>query len=325
MDPILQIQNLHAHFHTRRGIVKAVDGISYDLYPGETLGVVGESGSGKSVSQLSYLGLLPSPPLRIPAGKVLYKGTDLITATPDVLRKIRGHKIAMIFQEPMTSLNPYMRVGKQLTEPLLVHKLEDKAQAHKTAIAALERVGIPNAESAMKYYPHEFSGGMRQRVMIAMALTTKPEILIADEPTTALDVTVQAQILDLLRSIQKDTKMAIILITHDLGVVAGVADRVLVMYAGKVFEEGSVDTIFYKTEHPYTQALLKSTPRLDVCTEKLPAIAGSPPDLSRLGVGCPFHDRCNYKMDTCLQSFPAPKVFENGHRSFCHLEGGLPQ
>jgi oligopeptide transport system ATP-binding protein len=336
---LLEIQNLKAHFHTRKGIIKAVNGISYSINPGETLGIVGESGSGKSVSQLSYLGLLPRPPLNIPEGKVLYRGEDLLTCGEERLRKIRGNKISMIFQEPMTSLNPYLTIGTQLIEPLMLHRGRTKKLALKEACEALERVGIPGAEKAMRVYPHEFSGGMRQRVMIAMALTTQPEVLIADEPTTALDVTVQAQILDLLKSIQKETQMAVLLITHDLGVVAGIADRMVVMYAGRVFEEGPVETLFEKSAHPYTKALLKSTPRIDLVQETIPVIGGSIPDLSQLKSGCPFYDRCEFRKPVCENEFPPPRYltptlgdgghgghggnFANlsaKHQTFCHVE-----
>lgn len=318
--PILELKDFQAHFYTRRGIVKAVDGISFTVGKGETVGIVGESGSGKSVCQLSYLRLLPSPPLRIIGGQALFHGQDLLKMSNDALRQIRGNKISMIFQEPMTSLNPYMRIGNQLIEPLTIHRGISKKVAWQESIKALERVGIHSAESAMHSYPHEFSGGMRQRVMIAMALTTKPEVLIADEPTTALDVTVQAQILDLLKDIQKDTGMAIVLITHDLGVVAGLADKILVMYAGRVMEDGTSENVFYKSQHPYTNALLKSTPRIDVPQGILPTIAGTPPDLSRLPKGCPFYDRCTYHMDVCTTAFPASRQFEPGHDSFCYLE-----
>jgi len=317
---ILEIKNLKAHFHTRRGIIKAVNGISYSLNPGETLGIVGESGSGKSVSQLSYLRLLPSPPLKIPDGEVLYRGENILGMSDERLRSIRGDKISMIFQEPMTSLNPYLTIGSQLTEPLMIHKGFSKPQALKEACKALERVGIPGASKAMKVYPHEFSGGMRQRVMIAMALTTKPEILIADEPTTALDVTVQAQILELLKEIQKENQMAIILITHDLGVIAGLADKVVVMYAGRVFEKGPVETLFEKSEHPYTRALLRSTPRLDRLEEKIPVIGGSIPDLSQTHLGCPFYERCEFRKEICKAEFPKVRKIDPTHESFCHVE-----
>ena len=323
MPPVLEVKDFRAHFFTRRGIVRAVDGVSYSLERGETLGIVGESGSGKSVSQLSYLGLLPSPPLRIVGGDVLFHGKSMIKMKPRDLRAIRGKSISMIFQEPMTSLNPYLKISTQLIEPLMMHEKMSKKVAMKKAVEALQRVGIGNAEKTMGSYPHEYSGGMRQRVMIAMALTTNPEVLIADEPTTALDVTVQAQILDLLRDIQKDTGMAIILITHDLGVVAGLADRIVVMYAGNVMEEGTAEDIFYRSAHPYTRALLKSTPRIDIPQGKLPIIGGAPPDLSRLGVGCPFYERCDYKMDICKTAFPPEKKPGAQHRSFCYVEGKL--
>ncbi len=316
---LLELKNYQAHFYTRRGIVKAVNGISFSLEKGQTLGIVGESGSGKSVTQLSYLRLLPSPPLKIIGGQVLYQGKDLLSMPNSDLRRLRGNKISMIFQEPMTSLNPYMRIGAQIVEPLTEHLGYDKKRAQKAALHALERVGIPSAEMALKSYPHEFSGGMRQRVMIAMALTTSPEVLIADEPTTALDVTVQAQILELLKSIQKDTGMAIVLITHDLGVVAGLADKILVMYAGRVMEEGNADQVFYTSKHPYTHALLKSTPRIDVPQGVLPTISGTPPDLSRLSDGCPFYERCTFHSEECAV-FPPVKKFEVGHDSYCYRE-----
>lgn len=318
--PILQVKDFRASFHTRRGIARVINGISYELYKGETLAIVGESGSGKTVSQLSYLGLLPSPPLKIDSGEILFHGTDLLKTDDVAIRKIRGDRITMIFQEPMTSLNPYMKIGKQLIEPLVYHKGMCKREAWKEAISALEKVRLPNADRAMNSYPHEFSGGMRQRVMIAMALTTKPEVLIADEPTTAIDVTVQAQILELLKSIQVETRMSVILITHDLGVVAEVADRVLVMYSGSIFEQGDVKTIFHHSENPYTHALLRSTPRLDIEQGTLPAIEGSPPDLLHIPKGCPFSDRCEFSYEECLKSFPPQRFFKGEHYSLCHLE-----
>lgn len=317
--PVLNVSNLKAHFYTRRGVVKAVDGVSFKIMRGETLSIVGESGSGKSVSQMSYLGLIPSPPLKIVGGTALFGETDLLRASPNTLRKIRGNRISMIFQEPMTSLNPYLRIGAQLIEPLIYHRNLDKAEAKKQGIAALERVGISDASKAFNRFPHEFSGGMRQRVMIAMALTTNPELLIADEPTTALDVTVQAQILGLLKEIQKETGMSIILITHDLGVVATLSDRVLVMYAGSIFERGSVEDIFYRSYHPYTRALLRSTPRLDTPQGVLPAIPGLPPDLASLPAGCPFADRCSYTMETCRTEFPEAFQLSQEHASYCYL------
>ncbi len=320
--PVLEVRNLKAHFFTRRGVIPAVDDVSFEVREGETLGIVGESGSGKTVTQLSYLRLLPEPPLRILGGQAILEGHhDLLQLSPKKMRAIRGHKISMIFQEPMTSLNPYLTIGTQLCEPLQVHLRMDRKQATKEAIAAMERVGLADAEAALKRYPHEFSGGMRQRAMIAMALTTRPRLLIADEPTTALDVTVQAQILKLLKDIQKETGMAIVFITHDLGVVASVADKVAVMYAGHVMERGSVDQIFYETQNPYTHALLQSTPRIDLSQGKLPAIGGTPPDLSRLGAGCPFVDRCVHHRDACSRVLPELKWFPPDHESLCHLEG----
>lgn len=317
---ILQVEDLQAHFYTRRGIVRAVDHISFQVFQGETLGIVGESGSGKSVTQLSLLGLLPKPPLKIVGGHAKFHGTDLLTASPAKLRTIRGDRISMIFQEPMTSLNPYLKISTQLMEPLQIHKNASRREAWLESCSALERVGISSPDQAMRRYPHEFSGGMRQRVMIAMALTTKPELLIADEPTTALDVTIQAQILDLLKKLQRETGMAIILITHDLGVIANMADRVLVMYAGRVFEKGQTDDIFYKSEHPYTSALLRSTPRIDIKQGALPAIEGQPPDLTQLRGGCPFVDRCGYAHDPCADIFPNERVIGNEHYSYCHLK-----
>ncbi|NBV50627.1 ABC transporter ATP-binding protein [bacterium] len=320
MTPVLSLKNYQAFFHTRRGVIKAVNGISYDVFPGQTLAVVGESGSGKSVSQLSYLGLLTGSPLQIMGGQVLFHGQDLVKMDEPQLRAIRGDKIAMIFQEPMTSLNPYLKIGTQLIEPLVIHRKKTKREAWKLGIEALERVGISRASTSMEAYPHEFSGGMRQRVMIAMALTTDPQVLIADEPTTALDVTVQAQILELLKSIQKEKKMAMILITHDLGVVANSADQVVVMYAGKIFEKGSVDDIFYRSRHPYTQALLRSTPRIDRSDGPLPAIAGNTPDLLMLKEGCPFAERCTFKETACEERFPEANVLGPQHIRFCHSE-----
>ncbi|MBY0370150.1 ABC transporter ATP-binding protein [bacterium] len=325
MKPVLEVKDLVAHFYTRRGVVRAVDGVSFTIHEGETVGVVGESGSGKTVCQLSYLRLLPEPPLRILGGSALLEGgLDLLKASPNQLRSIRGNRVSMIFQEPMTSLNPYLTVGTQLCEPLQIHGLLSRKDAAIQATAALERVGIADASAALKRYPHEFSGGMRQRVMIAMALTTKPKLLIADEPTTALDVTVQAQILQLLRDLQKETGMAILFITHDLGVIASIAHRVVVMYAGRVMERGTVDEVFYQTQHPYTQALLRSTPRLDVDQGKLSSIPGSPPDLTRLGDGCPFYGRCAYQRDACVRVYPPLRLTPTQHAAYCHLEG-LPR
>jgi oligopeptide transport system ATP-binding protein len=324
---VLEIKDLQAHFHTRRGIVRAVDKVSFSVKEGQTLAIVGESGSGKSVCQLSYLRLLPEPPLKIEGGQALFDNgrVDLLQMAPDELRQIRGNAISMIFQEPMTSLNPYLRIGTQVIEPLLVHAKCSKADAWEEGRKALQRVGIGDVDKAMQAYPHEFSGGMRQRVMIAMALTTRPKLLIADEPTTALDVTVQAQILDLLKGLQDETGMAIIFISHDLGVVAGIANEVVVMYSGKVMEHGTVDDIFYQRHHPYTSALLKSTPRMDTVLGSLPTIAGLPPDLTKVLKGCPFASRCEHRMDICESVYPPAKQVGTQHASYCHLNVGEPR
>ena len=279
--PLLDVQDLQTAFHTRRGVVRAVNGVSFALEKGETLGIVGESGSGKSVTCYSLLGLLPMPPGKIEGGKALFDGVDLLHTDAKTLRSIRGKRISMIFQDPMTSLNPYLKVSTQLIEPLQLHEGLGKKAALKRAIEALEEVGLAEAERRVHFYPHEFSGGMRQRVMIAMAMITHPELLIADEPTTALDVTVQAQILELIKDRQKANGSAAILITHDLGVVAGMCDRVMVMYAGQVVETGTADEVFYDSRHPYTIALKRSIPSLGSKGEPLYTIPGLPPDLSK--------------------------------------------
>lgn len=296
---LLNVQSLRTAFHTRDGVIRAVNGISYDVAPGETLGIVGESGSGKSVSQYSLLGLLPSPPAKVESGTARFEGVDLLAATPAELRKIRGGRIAMIFQDPMTALNPYMRVGRQLMEPLLLHSTTSKAEARARAIAALGEVGIQDAESGLNRYPHEFSGGMRQRIMIAMALITRPALLIADEPTTALDVTVQAQILALIKQRQRDLGMAVMLITHDLGVIAATCDRVLVMYAGRIVESATREVLFSSPAHPYTKALMASMPALHQSGDALYTIPGLPPDPGRAIAGCPFAPRCEFALDGC--------------------------
>jgi oligopeptide transport system ATP-binding protein len=304
---MLQVDNLHTHFHTDDGVVRAVDGVSFHLDRGEVLGIVGESGSGKSVTSLSIMGLIAKPPGRHPAGRVVFDGMDLLGLPEAKMREIRGDRIAMIFQDPMTSLNPYLTVERQLTEVLEHHRGLSRRAARAQALAVLERVGIPDAERRLGAYPHEFSGGMRQRVMIAMALLCEPELLIADEPTTALDVTIQAQILELIATLRRSLGMAVLLITHDLGVVAGMADRVLVMYAGRVVETGGIDEIFADPRHPYTRGLLQSVPRLDEDKRaKLVPIAGLPPDLSNLPPGCAFAPRCTDREDACLAENPAP-------------------
>lgn len=321
---VLEVNNLKTYFYTREGVVKAVDDFSFKLEQGMTLGIVGESGSGKSVSVCSLLGLIPKPPGKIVAGQALYRGVDLLQMNEQQLCDIRGKKIAMIFQDPMTSLNPYLRISLQLTEVLATHTDMSAAQRLARAIECMNHVGIPNAEQRIHDYPHQFSGGMRQRVMIAMALITNPDILIADEPTTALDVTIQAQILDLLATLQREIKMSVIVITHDLGVIARVSDRVLVMYAGHKVEEGDADDIFYRPLHPYTQGLLQSLPRLDVEHEELPSIPGVPPDLALLAKGCVFAPRCPHRQAVCVADSPIPiKRTSTRHTAKCHWSAKL--
>ena len=317
--PLLTVSDLRTYFHTRNGVTRAVDGVSFSLERGETLGIVGESGSGKSVTCYSIMGLIPQPPGRIESGTALFDGVDLLHCTASQARAIRGKRISMIFQDPMTSLNPYMRISDQLIEPLRIHEDISKADALKRALQMLEAVGINDAANRIHHYPHEFSGGMRQRVMIAMALITHPELLIADEPTTALDVTIQAQILELMQSLQKSFGTAIVLITHDLGVVANMAKRVLVFYAGKIVEEGPARDIFYRPGHPYTQALLKSMPKLNSdAREKVMSIEGAPPDLFAPPEGCSFAARCPYAMALCKAQPPAIPLGE-GHSAACWL------
>ena len=315
--PLLEVQDLKTYFHTRHGTVRAVDGVSFNLEPGETLGIVGESGSGKSVTLYSLLGLIPQPPGKIESGTARFNGADLLNCSTETLRGIRGKQISMVFQDPMTSLNPYLRISTQLIEPLMVHERIDKKQALARAIPALEEVGIQDASTRIHGYPHEFSGGMRQRVMIAMALITRPQILIADEPTTALDVTVQAQILELIKQRQKDLGTAVIYVTHDLGVVAGFCDRVNVMYAGKIVESGSTSDIYYRSKHPYTVALQKSIPALHQKGEDLYTIPGMPPDLVRDIRGCAFAERCEYAQDRCSTTAITLKETAPGHLTAC--------
>jgi oligopeptide transport system ATP-binding protein len=299
MPPLLEVKNLRVSFHTRSGITRAVDNVSFEVHRGETLGIVGESGSGKSVSCYSLLGLIPKPPAHIEGGAALFDGADLLSCTDQQLRQLRGKRIAMIFQDPMTSLNPYLRIEDQLIEPLLIHERMDRRSAVQRGVQALRDVGIPDAERRLRSYPHEFSGGMRQRVMIAMALITKPDLLIADEPTTALDVTVQAQILELIRRHQQQLGMAIIFISHDLAVVAGFCDRVMVLYAGRVLESAPTGEIFHRPQHPYNEALQRSIPALQSKGADLYTIPGMPPDLSRRIIGCPFAARCDHVVTEC--------------------------
>jgi oligopeptide transport system ATP-binding protein len=314
---LLRVEHLRTSFHTRAGPVRAVDNVSFSLNPGETLGIVGESGSGKSVACLSLLRLIPSPPGRIETGRADFGGIDLLHCEDRQLRAIRGDRIAMIFQDPMTSLNPYMRVGDQVIESLVIHAKISREQAWHRGIEALREVGMPDAEKRMRSYPHEFSGGMRQRVMIAAALITKPALLVADEPTTALDVTVQAQILELIRKMQRELGTAVIFITHDIGIVSGFCDRVLVMYAGRIVESASTAQIFYKPKHPYNQALQKSIPALHEKGEKLYTIPGAPPDLSKPIPGCPFAPRCEFAQEKCTTSPIALKEITPDHFSAC--------
>ncbi|MFO1446460.1 ABC transporter ATP-binding protein [Bacillus sp. Bva_UNVM-123] len=320
MEKVLEVNNLHVAFQTYGGEVKAVRGVTFDLYKGETLAIVGESGCGKSVTSQSIMRLIPNPPGKITNGSVLFKGRDLTKIKEPQMRDIRGADISMIFQDPMTALNPTITVGEQIVEGILQHKSISRQEAQKKALQMLELVGIPDPKERLKQHPHQFSGGMRQRIVIAMALVCQPEILIADEPTTALDVTIQAQILDLFKDIQKKTGVSIILITHDLGVVAQVADRIAVMYAGKIIEAGSRREIFYNPQHPYTKGLLNSVPRLDLEDAELIPIGGSPPDLFSPPTGCPFTARCSYAMEVCEKVYPFRTELSHEHYVECWLQ-----
>lgn len=304
-EPVLSVEDLHVSFQTDEGLVQAVRGVSFEIMPGETIGMVGESGSGKSVTNLAIMGLIPKPPGRIDRGRAMMHGKDLLQMSAAELQGVRGRKIGMIFQDPMTALNPLMTVGDQLTEVTRWHLGLNRQEADRRATEMLGMVGIASPEQRLKQYPHQFSGGMRQRVMIAMALSCEPELLIADEPTTALDVTIQAQILELLSELQQRKSTSIILITHDLGVVAGVCNRVMVMYAGRIVEKATVDELFASPKHPYTLGLLDSLPRLDGdVNEALRSIAGQPPDMARLQAGCAFRPRCPVAIDRCATDDP---------------------
>jgi oligopeptide/dipeptide ABC transporter ATP-binding protein len=318
--PLLEVNDLKTAFKTDDGIVQAVDGISFSVEKGETLAIVGESGCGKSVTCMSIMGLLPRQNT-VHSGQAVLSGRDLLAMNPDDLRRVRGTDVAMIFQDPMTSLNPVHTVGRQLREAIEVHENVSKQRANSRALEMLRAVGIPRAETRLDDYPHQFSGGMRQRVMIAMSLINNPDLLIADEPTTALDVTTQAQILRLIKSLQNDIGSAVIMVTHDLGVVAEVADKVLVMYAGKVAEQGDVDEIFFHPNHPYTWGLLNSLPRLVVDGGELRPIPGTPPSLLHPPSGCRFHLRCPHRMDVCAAEVPPlePLSTSPGHLVACHL------
>jgi oligopeptide transport system ATP-binding protein len=316
-EPLLAVDGLRVQFWTRRGTIHAVNGVSFAIAPGETLGIVGESGCGKSVTSLALLGILPRAG-RVVAGTATFEGRDLIRLPDQELRRIRGKEIAMIFQDPMTSLNPVLTIGRQIREPLETHFDMDRGEAARRAAELIDRVGIPSAKARLKDYPHQFSGGMRQRAMIAMALACKPKLLIADEPTTALDVTIQAQILDILRELVREEQTALILITHDLGVVAGMCERVNVMYGGMFMETGSAEQLFASPRHPYTLGLLESIPRLDASRrEQLKPIPGAPRDMLSPPAACPFQPRCRFEVDASRQEVPPLLEIEPGHHVAC--------
>ncbi|MFC1840087.1 ABC transporter ATP-binding protein [Thermodesulfobacteriota bacterium] len=323
---LLEVKNLKTNFYTRYGVSRAVDDISFNLEKGETVGIVGESGSGKSVSCYSLLGLVACPPGRIESGSAIFNGVDLLKSTQKELRKIRGNTISMIFQDPMSSLNPYLTIGLQLTEHLMLHKEISKDEAREKAINALLEVGIQEPESRLNQHPHQLSGGMRQRVMIAMALITEPQLLIADEPTTALDVTIQAQIIDLINGLKERKDMSVIFITHDLGVVAGISDYVLVMYSGRIMESGITRDVYYDPIHPYTRALLKSTPSVELLNKELYVIQGNPPGNYENIKGCVFAPRCEFVQDKCETTIPELNEIKEKRYSAClrMQEGTLP-
>ena len=319
MGTLLEVRDLRTYFYTEEGVVKAVDGISYDVNEGEFVAIVGESGCGKSVSALSVMRLVPYPPGRTVGGEVIFGGQDLLKLDERAMRGIRGNEIAMVFQEPMTSLNPVFTIGSQIMETLQLHEGMDKRRAWIRTLELMQLVGIPDAERRIKDYPHQFSGGMRQRVMIAMALSCNPKLIIADEPTTALDVTIQAQVLEVLQAAAKEFGTAVILITHNLGIVARYAQRVNVMYAGQIVEQGTADDIYHKMRHPYTLGLLDSVPRMDIWDERrrLRTIDGAPPSLIQLPTGCSFNPRCRFKTDKCTQDTPTLVGVSEGHTAAC--------
>ena len=318
-QPLLHIDNLHVHFNTSDGVVQAINGASLTLNPGEIVGLVGESGSGKSVTAMSILGLVPKPPAVYPEGRILWKGIDLLTTPDRELREIRGGEISMIFQDPMTSLNPVYTIGHQISEMIRVHERISAKAAKERSIEMLNLVGVPNPQQRVDDYPHQFSGGMRQRAMIAMALSCNPELLIADEPTTALDVTIQAQILEILEKSARELNVAVLLITHDLGVVAGICDRVAVMYGGRIVEEAPVDDLFERPLMPYTWGLMKSIPQMDqVQGSRLYTIPGSPPVMSRPPKGCAFAPRCEFAVDKCQTEVPELEIYAAGRLVRCH-------
>ena len=319
--PVLEVKGLQTYFKTDAGIVKAVDGVSFTVHEGETIGLVGESGCGKSVTNLSIMRLVPSPPGKIVGGEVLYEGRDIMKMSEKELRSIRGNNISMIFQDPMTSLNPFLKISTQMIETICLHQNLSKKEAREKAIKMLAEVGIPSPEKRIDCYPHQFSGGMRQRVMIAMALSCNAKVLIADEPTTALDVTIQAQILELIQKINKKFKTAVILITHDLGVVAGMCDNVCVMYAGRIVEQAPTEELYAAPSHPYTQGLIASVPRMDESdkAKRLFSIEGQPPNVIDLPPCCPFHPRCHKKIGICEHMYPPVKQLSETHTCACWL------
>ncbi|OGG50514.1 MAG: peptide ABC transporter ATP-binding protein [Candidatus Handelsmanbacteria bacterium RIFCSPLOWO2_12_FULL_64_10] len=323
-EPLLKVEGLRTYFQTDDGLAKAVDGVSFDLRKGETLGLVGESGCGKSATALSILRLIPEPPGEIAGGAVLFRGRDLFGLSKEEMRGVRGNDIAMIFQEPMTSLNPAFTCGDQIDEAVMLHQGLGRAAARERTVEMLRRVGIPDPVRRADEYPHRLSGGMRQRVMIGMALSCNPDLLIADEPTTALDVTIQAQILELLERLQQELGMAVLMITHDLGVIAGVADRVAVMYAGKIVEMGQVEEIFAAPGHPYTRGLLASIPKLTGAQDRLRVIPGAVPDATRFPEGCRFHPRCSHADALCREQAPALLDVIPGHAVACWKAEGYP-
>jgi len=327
MPTVLEVKDLVTRFYTPEGVVHAVNGISFSLDEGETLAIVGESGSGKSVTMLTLMKLIPTPPGKVERGEALFMGKDLLKLSNEEIRHVRGAQIAMIFQDPMTSLNPVLTIGRQMMEPMLLHMAMNKAQAKERAIELLRMVGIPTAEARLDDYPHQFSGGMRQRVMIAMALACTPQVLIADEPTTALDVTIQAQIVELVKRLRQELGMAIIWITHDLGIVAGIAQKVLVMYAGFIVERAAVKDLYSNPQHPYTRGLIGSLPRVDEALEtRLVSIDGLPPDMLMPPTGCPFAARCPYVFDQCAENPPLLPI-SPGHDAACwwNIDEGKPR
>jgi oligopeptide transport system ATP-binding protein len=316
---LLEVDDLHVEFHTPDGVAKAINGVNFNLHQGETLAILGESGSGKSVTAQAIMGILDMPPAKIPQGAIRYCGEDLLTMPDEQRRKTRGPEVSMVFQDALSSLNPVFPVGWQIAEMFRVHRGMNKSDAMERALKLMQRVQIPAAKERIKAYPHQFSGGMRQRIMIAMAIALDPAVLIADEPTTALDVTVQAQIMALLQELQEERQMGLILITHDLGVVADVADKIAVMYAGRIVERADVYDLYRKPAHPYTKGLLESIPRLDQKGQQLAAIGGLPPNLMRIPAGCAFNPRCRYVQDICREDRPALLEVAPGRESACHF------